>query len=294
MLLHWTNETAKSFAGGPAFVHRYPGRRIPRPADVPSSPRIHSSRGQETAMRLPGTLTCLFIIVLAPCASLVAQEDPEPEFTADFPLKACRFVPYGGNPYFSLQPGRQATLNNRRCVRAGECEEFEEVRISVLHETRRIPLVIDGRTRAVTARVVEEFETEDGEVTEISRNYYATCEPDRDVYYFGEDVVDGEGNPLDDAWLAGVDDAEPGIIMPDRAFLLGARYFQEIAPDVAMDRAEHIELGLRVRVPEGTFRDCVRVRETTPLEPDSESFKTYCPGAGLVRDGDLELVDIDD
>jgi hypothetical protein len=38
------------------------------------------------------------------------------------------------------------------------------------------------------------------------------------------------------------------------------------------------------------FRNCVEVTETTPLEPGEESFKTYCPGVGLVRDDDLELM----
>ncbi len=40
----------------------------------------------------------------------------------------------------------------------------------------------------------------------------------------------------------------------------------------------------------GTFTDCVQVLETTPLEPGSESEKTYCPGVGLVTDGTVELV----
>ena len=38
----------------------------------------------------------------------------------------------------------------------------------------------------------------------------------------------------------------------------------------------------------------MEVTETTPLEPGEESFKTYCPGIGLVRDDDLELIAISD
>ena len=76
-----------------------------------------------------------------------------------------------------------------------------------------------------------------------------------------------------------------------RAFLLGSRYYQEFAPN-AKDRGEHTSMNLEVEVPWGTFRGCVEVTETTPLEPGEESFKTYCPGIGLVRDDDLELVEV--
>ena len=52
-------------------------------------------------------------------------------------------------------------------------------------------------------------------------------------------------------------------------------------------------MGLRVRTAVGTFEDCVKVLETTPLEPGAESEKIYCPGVGLVQDDELKLVDID-
>ena len=78
--------------------------------------------------------------------------------------------------------------------------------------------------------------------------------------------------------------------MPGR-FLLGSRYFQEIAPGVALDRAEHVKMGLTVKTPAGTFEDCVEVLETTPLEPGATSVKRYCAEIGLVVDGVAKLVD---
>ncbi len=123
------------------------------------------------------------------------------------------------------------------------------------------------------------------------------CSPDRDVYYFGEEVdiyEDGRIVSHDGAWLAGRRGAEPGIIMPDRAFLLGSRYFQELAPGIAEDRAEHVGVDLDIDVPAGSFEECVRINETSPLEPGHVSKKAYCPGVGLVRDGDLELTAIYD
>jgi hypothetical protein len=117
----------------------------------------------------------------------------------------------------------------------------------------------------------------------------------RDVYYFGEDVDvyeydDGRVKVTHPGqWLAGKRGAEPGLIMPGGAFLLGARYYQEIAPRVALDRAIHTATDLEVETEAGEYDDCVEVRETTPLEPAAESVKVYCPGVGLVMDDELVL-----
>ncbi len=228
-----------------------------------------------------------------PVAALVAALSPfavdADGFTRQFPLSACEFKSTGGNDFLRLKPGRQLYLSNVRCVGAGECDELEELWITMLPETRTIRFNHGGKSITVRARVMEEYETADGEVEEISRNYVADCNPMHDVYYFGEDVEDGDGNPLPDAWLAGRDGARPGILMPDRAFLLGSRYYQEIAPN-AKDRGEHTSMGFEVEVPAGVFRNCVEVTETSPLEPGHESLKTYCPNVGMVRDDDLELI----
>ncbi|HEY7753610.1 MAG TPA: hypothetical protein VH856_07330 [Steroidobacteraceae bacterium] len=229
------------------------------------------------------------ILALASAAPLAAATADGDGFTDQFPIAACDFQSQGRNAFFKLVPGRQLYLSNVRCLQAGECDELEELWITVLDRTRDIRFHHDGKRVSVRTRVVEEYETADGEVEEISRNYFASCAPMNDVYYFGEDVFDGDGNKLPDAWLAGRSGARPGIIMPDRAFLLGARYYQEIAPN-AQDRAEHTSMGFEVEVPAGVFRNCVEITETSPLEPGHESLKTYCPHVGLVRDGDLELI----
>ncbi|WP_156769001.1 hypothetical protein [Kangiella sediminilitoris] len=128
---------------------------------------------------------------------------------------------------------------------------------------------------------------------EISRNYFAECSETQDVYYFGEEVDiydDGEIVSHEGAWRAGQNEAQPGIIFPGGAFILGARYYQEIAPDVALDRAEHTGSDLDFSVPAGDYSSCVEITETTSLEKHEESIKYYCHGVGLVFDDDLELV----
>jgi hypothetical protein len=218
----------------------------------------------------------------------------EPEFTSEFRLQDCKFKAKGANPHFILQPGYQLVLE-------GE-DDGEAVRlvITVLKKTEKVSVPGIG---VVKTAVVEERESKDGDLVEVSRNFFAICEKTNDVFYFGEEVnicedglePNGDGFTCNGgepdhsgAWRAGVDGAVPGIIMPG-TFLLGSRYFQELAPN-AMDRAEHVEMGLTVDTLAGTFEKCVRVVETTPLEP-GESEKIYCPGIGLVVDDVLVLVE---
>ncbi len=241
-------------------------------------------------MRLHTVLAGAGALALLPCAGR-AQE----AFTDRFPIGDCSFQTRGGNQLFLLLPGRELHYSNARCVAAGDCDELVELVVSVLEETRRVRFEIDGVPRTVKTRVVEELETADGELAEISRNFFAECKGSGDVYYFGEevDIFESDGSiSHTGAWLAGEQGARPGLFLPGGAFLLGARYFQEIAPEVALDRAEHVALGLSLDLPAGHFEDCVEVEETTELEPGSVSTKIYCPGTGLVVDGDLELEEI--
>jgi len=127
----------------------------------------------------------------------------------------------------------------------------------------------------------------------VSRNFFALCTKTHDVFYFGEDadIFNPDGTiSHEGSWRAGVGGAVPGVIMPG-TFLLGSRYVQEQAPGVAMDRSEHVAMGLEVNTTAGKFEKCVQVRETTPLEPGAQGVKTYCPGVGLVSDGVLQLVE---
>ena len=237
----------------------------------------------------------LTAMLFAGAVPLAVAADDETRYTEDFPIEQCRFKPAGGNDYFQLQPGLQLYLTNQECHAAGECEELEELWITVLPRTRKFVLEEDGKKLHIKTRVVEEMEMADGELTEISRNFFSTCKPARDVYYFGEEVdiyEDGEIVSHDGAWLAGEDGAEPGIIMPDSAFIVGSRYFQESAPGIALDRAKHAGTDLEVQTPAGRFEDCIKVVETSPLEPGHESIKYYCANVGLVVDGDLRLAAI--
>lgn len=201
----------------------------------------------------------------------------EQQFTQSFRFEDCRFATEGRNPFFILEPGYTQVF---------EDGDGGQLAITVLAETERVG--------GIVTRVVEERETEDGALVELSRNFFAICAPNNSVFYFGESVDNYEDGVLvdhDGSWRHGTDRARAGVIMPGIA-LLGARYFQEIAPGVALDRAEIVAVEETMRTPYGRHVGVLVTRETTPLEPDVVELKYYAPGIGLLQDGDLRLVSV--
>jgi hypothetical protein len=156
--------------------------------------------------------------------------------------------------------------------------------ITVLDETRNVG--------DVETRVVEERETSGDTPLEVSRNYFAIDKRTGDVYYFGEDVdtyKHGKVAGHEGGWHHGSDRARFGLAMPGSP-ALGARYYQEQAPGVAMDRAEVVSLTDRLVTPSGAFEGCLKTKESSPLEPLVKEYKVYAPGIGLIKDGSLLLV----
>jgi len=195
-------------------------------------------------------------------------------WTTKFAVERSELSTTGRNPYFILEPGYQLVFEGGK----------ERLVITVLDETK----LVDG----VETRVVEERETKDGKLVEVSRNYFAISRRTNDVFYFGEDVDIYKNDKIADhsgAWLAGAGGSKFGLMMPGEA-RLKAKYYQEIAPKVAMDRAEIVSLSETVKTPAGEFRNCLKVEETTPLEPGVREYKYYAAGVGLVQDGSLKLV----
>jgi hypothetical protein len=192
----------------------------------------------------------------------------------EFEIAKCRLLATGRNPYFILEPGYQIALE----------DGADRLVITVLDRTR----VVGG----VTTRVVEEREWKDGKLREISLNYFALCEGSNDVYYFGEDVdIFEDGKPVshEGSWLAGTAGARAGLMMPGSP-KAGMKYYQEVAPGVAMDRAEIVGVNERCRTPAGTVSGCLKIRETSALELLVSDVKYYAPGVGFVGDGSLRIV----
>lgn len=220
----------------------------------------------------------LLIATATLVAPVLADEANTDGWQDVFPIENYTMSASGDNQYWSLEPGRFVVLGNL------EADSTEFVVISVLPETE----IVDG----VETRVIEEREYEGGQLAEISRNFFAAAAQTGDVYYFGEDVdyyEDGEVIAHDGEWRAGVDDARAGLYMPQEP-QVGMRYYMEIAPNAAMDRAEIFETDATIETRAGTFSNSLVVTESSPLEPDDNSYKRYAPGIGMIFDDGLELL----
>ena len=131
-------------------------------------------------------------------------------------------------------------------------------------------------------------------MVEVSLNYFAICAESQSVFYFGEAVDNYKNGKIvnhDGAWRHGTDGATAGLIMPALP-LLGARYYQEVAPGVAMDRAEVTAVNSRLRTRYAALDNVLVTRESTPLEPGVFEVKAYAPGIGIIRDAELLLVSV--
>ena len=150
----------------------------------------------------------------------------------------------------------------------------------------RVVVEVTGRTRevmGVTCVVVRDTVTLDGEVVEDTYDWFAQ-HVDGAVWYFGEDTKeyeDGQVSSTEGAWEAGVDGAQPGIVMPAEP-KVGDSYRQEYYQGEAEDMAEVLSLTESVTVPAGTYQDVLMTEDVNPLEPDVVEHKYYASGVGLV------------
>jgi hypothetical protein len=220
------------------------------------SPRAQTA-SQTAGTRSSGHLRCP-LPVYGPGGSYHPRIDPT-SFTAKvtnrwFPLVVGRTMIYTG-----VKDGKRA-LNV----------------VVVSRHTKRI----DG----VGTRVVEDRLYLNDVLEERTRDYYAQ---DRcgNVWYFGEDTatLDAKGKvtDTDGSFHAGVDGAEPGVMMQAKP-QVGRWFRQEWYAGQAEDRFKVVALRARVTVPYGTFGSALRTQEQTSLEPGVVDNKYYVRGVGEV------------
>jgi hypothetical protein len=217
----------------------------------------------------------------APSAPLSTKASSPSEVT--FP-GADGFVSEITNPYLNFGVGTTFRYE-------GETPDGHETIVTeVTHKTKRIMGVI--------CTVVHDQGYLDGELAEDTFDWYAQ-DMNGNVWYFGEDskeIEDGEVVSTEGSWQAGVNGAQPGIIMLANP-LKGDSYQQEFAEDVAEDMARVVSLSEAVTVPYGSFTGCLETLEWTPLEPGAREYKFYSAGTGQIlelgKHGErIELVSI--
>ena len=151
----------------------------------------------------------------------------------------------------------------------------QKVEVTVLDETREV--------MGIEARVVHDVVTEGGALVEDTFDWYAQ-DADGNVWYLGEDTKefeDGKVATTAGSWEAGVDGAQPGILVPAEPED-GMTYRQEYYAGEAEDAAEVLSLEEKVEVPFGRFDGVLMTKEYTPLEPDILEHKFYARGVGMV------------
>jgi hypothetical protein len=221
------------------------------------------------------------VLILAACSepattTLTSPNEAQSRVVATATPPAVNFVAESDNPYFPLVPG--TTFHYRMETSEG----VEEEDFIVTSQTK----VVDG----VTTRVIEDIVRLNGVITEHTFDWFAQDTTTGDVWYFGEDSrsfdpVTGRLISREGSWEAGKKGAEAGIIMLGNP-QVGVTYNEESAPGVAEDMATVRSLKARARVPFGSFRDCLKTDNFTPLDPEVQESKYYCPGVGLVLEVD--------
>lgn len=181
------------------------------------------------------------------------------------------FVDVIDNPYLPMPVGAHWRY-------VGESDgEIETIEITVTGDRETV--------MGIPAFVVRDTVTVGGELVEDTYDWFAQ-DTTGNVWYLGEDVRDYEDGRIVStagSWRAGVDGAQPGIVMP-AAPAVGDVYRQEYYPDEAEDMMEIVAVGTRLTVGGHSFDDVVTTRDWSPLEPETVEQKAYARGVGKVRE----------
>jgi hypothetical protein len=203
-------------------------------------------------------------------------------------LRPAEFTVEIDHEYWPMTPGTQWTYRE-----LDEDGAEVSVVVTVTSETREI-------ANGVTARIVRDTVTQDGELVEDTFDWYAQ-DSAGNVWYLGEDTAefeDGERTTAAGSFEAGVDGALPGIIMPADP-VAGTQYRQEYLEGEAEDNGEVLSVDEQAEVPFGHFERALLIKDTSGIEPDVVEYKLYAPGVGPVLTlgvsgggGREELVDV--
>jgi hypothetical protein len=222
-------------------------------------------------LQTTGALAAVVALGAAGAVAEPAMSSRLPRGSEPVKLDPADFTTTIDNPYWPMKPG------SRWVYRETDAEGAKQ-RV-VVTVTRRTKLIANG----ITARVVHDVATEDGKPLEVTDDWYAQ---DRagNIWYLGEDTTEYEnGKPVSKhgSFEAGVDGAQPGVIMPASP-RVGLRYRQEYYKGQAEDRARIFSLRERAEVPFRFFRRTLMTREENPLEPRVLEYKFYARGVGPV------------
>lgn len=172
------------------------------------------------------------------------------------------------NTYFPLVPGTTTTYQ----------DGTERVVVTVTATTRTV--------MGVTTVVVRDQGFDGDQLTEDTEDWFAQDGEDN-VWYFGESTAechDGAVTSQAGSWEAGIDGAQPGIVMlgqPDVGDYYRQEYYRGHAEDVARVR----EVNGTMTVGDTTYDNVLVTEDFSALEPAVLEHKGYAREVGLIREG---------
>jgi hypothetical protein len=194
-----------------------------------------------------------------------------PQGTKPVKLDPADFTTNIDNPYWPIRPG------SHWVYREVENGDTQLVDVTVTNQTK----MLDG----VEARVVHDRVSRNGETLEDTYDWYAQ-DSHGNLWYLGEDTAEYENGKLktkEGTWAAGVNGAEPGVVVPASP-RQGMRYREEYYAGHAEDGAEVLSVNSQVQVPFGRFRNALLTRNFSTIEPTVEEMKLYAKGVGPVME----------
>ena len=182
------------------------------------------------------------------------------------------------NRFLPLKPGTRLTYQG------SAFEEGKKVSHSQTVTVTDLAKVIHGvRTVVVWTEYFSAGELVEGEIAFFAQD------DEGNVWYFGEypeDYEKGKFAGAGETWIAGLEDAQPGIFMRAAPAPGQKSYIQGRAPKIDFaDHAEIAQAGQKNCVPAGCFQNVLVIQESNPDEPGAFQLKYYAPAVGEIRVG---------
>jgi hypothetical protein len=193
-----------------------------------------------------------------------------------------------GSEQVSLDPADFTTeIDNRYWPMApGNRWVFRETNAEGAH--RRVVVTVTDQTKTIMgidAVVVHDTVTEQGVLVEDTYDWYAQ-DADGNIWYLGEDTkeyANGKVATTAGSWQAGVDGAQPGIVVAANPEP-GMSYREEYYAGQAEDAARVLAIDEKVEVPYGFYQGVLLTQNVTALDPKVAEHKFYVKGIGPVRE----------
>lgn len=217
------------------------------------------------------------VISEGPPLPATSEETAEPQFP-DFDTANFDNPTVIDNEWVPMQPGT-------KWVYEGTAVDDEGNNVD-----RRIEFTVTDLTKEIegvrtVVGWIEDFT--DGELTEKEIAFYAQ-DNSGNVWYFGEHPEDFENGTFIEAptWIAGFQDAKPGIVMMAKPQVGMPNVYQGWGPEVDWSDFGHVEqMGQETCVPVDCYKDVLVNAEANLEEEGAFQLKYYARGVGEVRVG---------